>query len=88
MDDQIRETVRFVLADDDEGMQAALEPDSDLDPENKQLNRELIQRHEQILAKLNRDELLSQEDLVLVREANEIHVNDSEGVLEALFIAS
>jgi hypothetical protein len=76
MDDGTRETVRFVLADDDEGMQAALEPDSDLDEENKQMNRELIQRHGQILAKLDRDEVLSQEDLVLIRDANEIHVND------------
>ena len=68
MDDEIRETVRFVLADDDEGMRAALEPDSDLDEENKQMNRELIQRHGQILAKLDRDEVLSQEDLVLIRD--------------------
>jgi hypothetical protein len=41
------------------------------------MNRELIQRHEQILAKLDRDEALSQEDLVLIRDANEIHVNDT-----------
>jgi hypothetical protein len=48
-----------------------------LDTENRRLNRQLIDRHEQILAKLDRNEALSQEDLVLVREANEIHVNDS-----------
>jgi len=76
VDNEIKETIRFVLEDDNEGMQAALDPDSDLDEENKQMNRELIQRHKQILAKLDRGEALSQEDLVLVREANEIHVND------------
>lgn len=77
MNEDIKETIRFVLADDNEGMRAALDPDSDLDEENKQLNRELIQRHEQILAKLDRDEALSQDDLVLIRDANEIHVNDT-----------
>jgi len=77
MNDEIRETVRFVLADDNEGMRAASAPDSDLDEEDKQMNRELIQRHEQILAKLDRAEDLSQEDLVLIRDANEIHVNDT-----------
>jgi hypothetical protein len=77
MNEDIKETIRFVLADDNEGMRAAIEPDSDLDPVNKQMNRELIQKHEQILAKLDRDEALSQDDLVLIRDANEIHVNDS-----------
>jgi hypothetical protein len=90
MNDQIKETIRFVLEDDNEGMQAALDPDSDLDEENKQMNRELIQRHEQILPKLERGEVLSQEDLALVREANEIHANDNlnlgEHHIEALVL--
>jgi hypothetical protein len=77
MNQAVKEIIRFVLADDNEGMTAALAPDSDLDPDNKQMNRELIQRHERILAKLDRDETLNQEDLVLVRDANEIHVNDT-----------
>jgi hypothetical protein len=77
MNEDTKETIGFVLADDNEGMQAALAPDSDLDPENKQMNRELIQRHEQVLAKLDGDEALTQEDLVLIRDANEIHVNDT-----------
>jgi hypothetical protein len=77
MNQAITETIRFVLEDDNEGMQAAIEPDSDLDPDNKQMNRELIQSHEQILAKLDRDEALSQDDLVLIRDANKIHVNDT-----------
>lgn len=77
MNDQIRETIRFVLHDDNEGMRAALCPDSDLDPENKQMNQEVTQRHKQILAKLDNDEALSQEELVLIREANEIHMNDT-----------
>jgi hypothetical protein len=77
MNQAIKETIQFVLEDDNEGMRAAIELDSDLDPDNKQMNRELIQRHEQILVKLDRDEAFSQEDLVLIRDANEIHVNDT-----------
>ena len=77
MNKTIKDQIIFVLKDDNEGMRVASAPDSDLDPENKQMNRELIQRHEEILAKLDRGEVLSQEDLVLVRDANEIHVNDA-----------
>jgi len=77
MNEAIKEAIRFVLEDDDEGMRAALAPDSDLDAENKQMNRELIERHEQILAKLDADEVLTQDDFVLIRDANEIHVNDT-----------
>jgi hypothetical protein len=73
---RIKDQIIFALEDDNEGMTAALDPDSDLDPENKQMNRELIRRHEEILAKLDRGKVLSQEDLTLVRDANEIHVND------------
>ena len=77
MNDQIRETIRFILEDDNEGMRAALAPDSDLDPQNKQMNRELIERHDQILAKLDGGDDLSEEDLGLIRDANETHVNDT-----------
>lgn len=80
MDQAIREQVRFVLEDDNELMRAATESDSDLSAENKQMNRELIKRHEQILAKLDNDELLSQQDLQLIRDANGIHVNDEENL--------
>jgi hypothetical protein len=76
MDKKIKKQIRFVLEDDNELMQAALRPESDLDARNKQLNRELIKRHEKILDKLDKEELLSQEELQLVREANEIHLND------------
>ena len=75
MDDQIKEMIRFVLDDDNELMTAAL--DGHLDEENKQMNRELIQKHKQILAKMDKGQVLSQEDLILVRDANEIHVNDA-----------
>jgi hypothetical protein len=76
MNKEIEEQIRFVLEDDNELMRAALRPGSGLDPRNKQLNRELIKRHEKILAKLDKVEMLSQEDLQLVRDANEIHLND------------
>jgi hypothetical protein len=71
----IKEQIIFVLEDDSELMTAAL--DGDLDQENKQMNRDLIQRHEEILAKLDMGEPLSQEDLQLIGDANEIHVNDA-----------
>ena len=80
MNRAIKEQMRFVLDDDDELMTAALSPTSDLDPENKQMNRELIKRHEEILAKLDRGEGLSLEDLILVRDANEIHVDDAQNL--------
>ena len=77
MNKTIRDQIIFALEDDNELMTAALDPDSDLDEDNKQMNRELIKRHEAILAKLDRGEVLSQEDMILVRDANEIHVNDA-----------
>jgi len=77
MNRAIRKQVRFVLDDDNELMTAALDPASDLDDGNKQMNRELIQKHNEIQARLDRGEPLSQEDMVLIRDANEIHVNDA-----------
>ena len=75
MNQAIKEQIKFVLEDDNELMTAAL--GGDLDEENKQMNRELIQKHEEILAKLEKNKLLSQEDLQFIRDANEIHLNDS-----------
>ncbi len=77
MNEDIREAIRFVLQDDNEGMRVALAPDSNLDAENKRMNRELIRRHEQVLEKLDADEALTQADLVLIRDANKIHLNDT-----------
>ena len=54
MNKTIRDQIIFALEDDNELMTAAL--DGDLDKENKQMNRELIQRHREILAKLDRGE--------------------------------
>jgi len=76
MNEEIKEQIRFVLEDDNELMRAALDPGSDLNEENKRMNRQLIKRHEQILARLDKGEQLRQEDLQLVRDANEIHLND------------
>ncbi|MFC1636536.1 hypothetical protein ACFL5Z_17025 [Planctomycetota bacterium] len=77
MNPEIKEQISFVLDDDNELMQAALADDSDLDEQNKQMNRELIKKHEQILDKLDKNEQLNQEDLQLIRDANEIHLNDT-----------
>lgn len=80
MKSTIQQQIRFALEDDNEVMTAAL--DSDLDEENKQMNRDLIKRHEKILNKLDRGVRLSQEDLQLIRDANEIHRNDTENLGE------
>jgi len=75
MNRAMKRHIRFVLQDDNEVMSAALT--GDLDEENKRMNRELIKQHEIILAKLDRDETFSQADLQLIRDANEIHLNDA-----------
>jgi hypothetical protein len=80
MNEEIKEQIRFVIEDDDELMRAAIMPGSDLDARNKQLNRELIKRHEKILEKLDKDQALCQEDFQLVRDANEIHLNDEDNL--------
>jgi len=80
MHEETKEQIRFVLEDDNELMRAALDPNSDLDEQNKRMNRKLIERHEQILARLDTAEQLSQEDLQLVRDANEIHLNDKDNL--------
>jgi len=80
MNEQMKRQIVFALDDDNEVMTAALDRTSDLDEENKQLNRLLIKRHEAILAKLDKSEPLTQDDLRLVRDANEIHLNDEDNL--------
>ena len=82
MDEKIKEQIVFVLEDDNEVMSAGLERGSDLDEENKQMNRELIQEHKRIIEKLGKNELLTQLDLQLIRDANEIHLNDEANISE------
>ena len=78
MDEEIKRQIIFVLEDDNEVMTAGLDKDSGLSRENKRMNRELIKRHEAILAKIKKADRLNQEDLVLIRDANEIHFNDED----------
>ena len=78
MNEAIRKQIIFVLEDDNEVMTAAL--DSDLDKENKQMNRELIKKHEVIIAKVEKGKQLTQLDLQLIRNANEIHLNDEDNL--------
>ena len=80
MDEKIKKQIVFALEDDNELMTAALEPDSDLDDKNKEMNRALIQEHEKILAKIENDEPLTQHDLVLIKDANEMDINDVDNV--------
>lgn len=76
MDEAIKQQIIFVLDDDNEVMTAALDPDSYLDEDNKQMNRDLIKEHEKILSKVERGEPLTQMDLILIRDANEMDLND------------
>ena len=46
------------------------------------MNRELIKKHEAIITKVEKNEKLTQEDLLLIRDANEIHLNDEADVQE------
>ena len=80
MQEAIKEQILFVLEDDNEVMSAAL--DSGLDEENKRLNRSLIARHAAIIAKVEKGENLSWDELLLVEDANEIHVNDTANLAE------
>ena len=80
MNEEIKKQIIFVLEDDNEVMATALEPHSDLDEENKQMNRELIKKHEAIIANVEKNEKLTQEDLLLIRAANEIHLNDEDNI--------
>lgn len=80
MNPEITEQIRFVLEDDNEVMTAALAPDSDLDAENKQMNRELIKKHEAIIAKVEKGKWPTQAELQLIRDANEIHLNDKDNL--------
>ncbi len=53
MNKEIKNQIIFALEDDNEVMASALGKDSDLDEENKQMNRELIEEHRKILNKLD-----------------------------------
>ena len=80
MNKEIKKQILFVLEDDNEVMTAAWS--SDLDEENKRMNRELIKEHEKIIAEVEQGKGLTQKDLVLIRDANEIHLNDAENLQE------
>lgn len=80
MNEEIKKQIMFVLEDDNEVMRSALDPDSNLDHQNKQMNKELIKKHEAILTKIEKTNRLTQEDLALIRDANEIHLNDEADV--------
>ena len=80
MNPEISEQIRSVLEDDNEVMTAALASDSDLDAENKQMNRELIKRHKAIIAKVEKGKWPTQAELQLIRDANEIHLNDEDNL--------
>lgn len=78
MNKRTKEQILFALEDDNEVMQSAL--DSDLSKENKQMNRELIKKHNKIIGKVNDGKELTRQDLMLISDANEIDVNDEENM--------
>lgn len=67
MDEKIKKHIIFVL-EDDNGLDAA----------SKQMNRELMKKHEAIIEKVKTNQQLSQKDLQLIRDANGIHLNDDD----------
>ena len=80
MEEEITKQILFVLDDDNEIMRAAAQPDSDLDADNKQLNLELIKKHEAIISRIENNEPLTQKDMRLVKDANELHLNDVDNL--------
>ena len=80
MDEKMKKHIIFVLEDDNEVMRAAIKPHSNLDAANKQMNRELIKKHKAIIEKIKNNKLPSQEDLPLIKDANEIHLNDADNI--------
>ena len=60
MEEEITKQILFVLDDDNEIMRVAAQPDSDLDADNKQLNLELIKKHEAIISRIENNEPLTQ----------------------------
>jgi hypothetical protein len=81
MNKQIKNQIIFALEDDNEVMSSALGKYSDLDEENKQMNRELIEEHRKILNKLDEGVIIFDKDeLQLIRDANEIHLNDVDNL--------
>ncbi len=76
MNKTIKQQIIFILEDDNEIMTAAL--NSDLDEENKQMKRVLINQHQVIIEKVKKNQIPSQHQLQLIRDANEIHLNDTD----------
>lgn len=80
MEKDIKEQINFVLEDSNELMLTGLDSESDLSEENKQMNRQLIKRHETIIEKVKKGQQLTQHDLQIIRDANRIHVNDEDNL--------
>ncbi len=74
----IEKYIQFVIENDNEVTLAILT--SDLAEENKKMSRGPITRHEGILAKLDNGQAFTQEELQLIRDANRIHLNDSDNL--------
>ena len=76
----IKKQIIVALENDNEVMTALLEPDSVFDKENKQMSRELIDKHKAIISKVNEGLPLTEDELNLILYANEIDVNASVNI--------
>ena len=74
----IKKQVIYALEDDNEIMTSAL--DSDLDKEDKRMNRLLIKKHDKIIDKIRSENALTMEDLTLINDANQIFINDGKNI--------
>jgi len=69
---------KFVAEDDIEVMSSALHPSSDLDRENKRMNRVAIKRLRRSVDKIDINKPLNKTEINQLREANEIHLSDGK----------
>jgi len=71
----VKKQIRFMLEQENRVMSDAL------DIENKQMIQNIIQRNKDVLTRLDKN-CLTQEDLQLIRDANDICLNDHENLAD------
>lgn len=75
---------KFVAEDDIEVMSSALHPSSDLDRENKRMNRVAIKRLRKSVDKIDINKPLNKTEINQLIEANEIHLSGGKAKAKQL----
>jgi len=73
----IKKHIRVILEEENRVMSDALNNNT----ANKQIIQNMLQRNKDVLTRLDKD-CLSQEDLQLIRDANDIYLNDHESLAD------